>query len=73
MGWPTTTEPKTEFVTLRLTVAEMADLDQYTSTKGFKGRSAAVRDAVSRVIAAEKKREKRQRGRLDATGLSEDA
>lgn len=58
MAWPTTTDPRTEFVTLRLTVSEAADLDLYAGTRGM-NRSKAVRDAVNRVIAAEKKRAKR--------------
>lgn len=63
MSWPTTDDPKTEFVTIRLTVSEAADLDLYAQTQGMK-RSPAVRDAVSRVIAAERKREKQQKNRL---------
>ena len=59
MAWPTTNDPRTEFVTLRLTVGESADLDAYAARKGMK-RSEAVRNAVDRVIAAEKKRAQRQ-------------
>lgn len=70
MSWPTTNDPRTEFVTLRLTVSEMADLDRYAQNKGFRGRSAAVRDAVSRVIAAEKRRDKKQRGRAGSIDKS---
>lgn len=61
MAWPTTNDPRTEFVTLRLTVNEAADLDLYADARGL-SRSAAVRDAVSRVITAEQKRAKRQKG-----------
>lgn len=71
MAWPTTTDPRTEFVTLRLTVSEAADLDLYADARGM-SRSAAVRNAVSRVIAAEQKRaqranrkQSRPSGRLD--------
>lgn len=60
MAWPTTNDPRTEFVTLRLTVSEAADLDLYADARGL-SRSAAVRNAVSRVIAAEAKRAKRTR------------
>lgn len=60
MAWPTTNNPRTEFVTLRLTVDEASDLDVYAATRTM-SRSEAVRDAVSRVIAAEKKRTKRAR------------
>lgn len=62
MSWPTTNNPRTEFVTLRLTVDEMADLDLYAGARGL-SRSGAVRDAVSRVIAAEKRRDAKQKNR----------
>lgn len=62
MSWPTTDDPRTEFITLRLTVSEAADLDAYRQTGGFKSRSAAVRNCVDRVIAAEKRRAKRAKG-----------
>lgn len=55
MGWPTTDDPKTELVTLRLTVGQAADLDTQAQAAG-KNRSAYVRDAVDRVIAHDKKR-----------------
>jgi hypothetical protein len=55
MSWPTTDDPRTEFVTLRLTVAEANALDTYARSKMFT-RSAAVRDSVIRVINAEHKR-----------------
>lgn len=60
MAWPTTSDPRTEFVTLRLTKSEAADLDLYADSRGM-NRSKAVRDAVNRVIAVEKKRAKRTR------------
>jgi len=62
MSWPTTDDPRTEFITLRLTVAEAADLDAYRQAGNFKSRSAAVRNCVDRVVAAEKKRKKRTKG-----------
>lgn len=55
MAWPKTDDPKTEFVTVRMTVGEAAELDQYAQTRGL-SRSAALRDAKDRVIAAEKRR-----------------
>jgi hypothetical protein len=61
MSWPTTNDPRTEFVTLRLTAGEAADLDNYASQRGL-SRSAAVRESVGRVIAAEKRRAKRAKG-----------
>jgi hypothetical protein len=60
MAWPTTSDPRTEFVTLRLTVSEAADLDAYAATRGL-SRSSAVRDAVNRVIAAEQRRARKQK------------
>lgn len=55
MAWPTTSNPRTEFVTLRLTAAEAADLDALAASQGA-SRSEAVRSAVTRVIAAEKRK-----------------
>lgn len=65
MAWPTTSDPRTEFVTLRLTVNEAADLDAYAAARGL-SRSAAVRDAVGRVIAADKKRAARRAAASEA-------
>lgn len=45
---------------MRLTVSEAADLDLHAQASGKK-RSAYVRECVSRVIAAEKRREKKGR------------
>lgn len=59
MSWPTTDDPRTEFVTLRFTVGEAADLDWLKNQTGAKSRSEAVRNACDRVVAAEKKRAKR--------------
>lgn len=58
MAWPTTSDPKTEFVTLRLTVGEAAALDAAASLAGMK-RSAYVRDCVRRVSAADQRRAQR--------------
>lgn len=55
MAWPTTNNPRTEFVTLRLTADEAADLDVLANAQG-QSRSAAVRDAVARVIEAEQRK-----------------
>lgn len=59
MAWPTTDDPRTEFVTLRLTASEAADLDWYIGVRSVGSRSAAVRDALDRAVHAEKRREKR--------------
>lgn len=61
MSWPTTDDPRTEFVTIRLTVAEAADVDWLRSQTNSKSRSGAVRNALDRVIAAERKRAARTR------------
>jgi len=67
MSWPTTDDPRTEFVTLRLTVAEADALDTYARSKHLT-RSAAVRDSVIRVINAEAKRSaKTKTNRSDRT------
>lgn len=58
MAWPTTNDPRTEFVTLRLTTSEAAELDALATQQGT-SRSVAVRNAVARVITAEKKRSKK--------------
>lgn len=67
MSWPTTNDPRTEFVTLRLTVGEAADLDAYKAARGL-SRSAAVRECVDRVITVEKKRAARQRRTSETRG-----
>lgn len=68
MAWPTTSNPRTEFVTLRLTADEAASLDDYAQKRGLT-RSAALRDAVTRVTAADarnaKRAEKKKRAGAD--------
>lgn len=59
MGWPTTNDPRTEFVTVRFTVSEAADIDWLQGQTNAKNRSVAVRDCVDRVVAAEKRRAKK--------------
>ena len=59
MAWPTTTNPRTEFVTLRLTAGEAALLDEYAQAQNMT-RSAALRDAVDRVTAADRRNRQRQ-------------
>ncbi len=56
MSWPTTTDPKTEFVTVRFTVDEAADIAWLQGVTNSKNRSAAIRQCVDRVVSAEKKR-----------------
>lgn len=61
MGWPTTNDPRTEFVTVRFTVSEAADIDWLQGQTNAKNRSVAVRDCVDRVVAAEKRRARKQK------------
>lgn len=56
MAWPTTDEPRTNFVTIRLTDAEAADVRWLMGQVNAKDRSAAVRQCVDRVVASEKRR-----------------
>jgi metal-responsive CopG/Arc/MetJ family transcriptional regulator len=51
MAWPTTSNPRTNFVTVRFTDDEADDLDMLGSS-----RSEAIRDAVARVVAIEKRK-----------------
>lgn len=48
MAWPTTSNPRTEFVTLRLTQDEAADLDALVLKTGARSRSSALRAALKR-------------------------
>lgn len=62
MAWPTTDEPRENFTTVRWTDAEMADIDWLQAVTNAKDRSAAVRQAVDRVVAAERKRTAKAKG-----------
>lgn len=61
MAWPTTTDPRTEFITLRLTVTEASDVDWLQGQTRAKNRSETVRKALDRVIASERKKAARQK------------
>lgn len=61
MSWPTTDDPRTEFVTVRFTTDEAADIAWLQGVVNAKNRSAAVRQCVDRVVAAEKKRAAKSR------------
>lgn len=74
MAWPTTDKPRKNFVTLRLTDDEASDVDWLQTVLGAHNRSATVRRALDRVVAAERKRAKKQKkqsapgaGALDPT------
>lgn len=58
MAWPTTNDPRTEFVTIRLTANEAAELDQYAQSHGV-SRSIAVRAAVADALAKTARAQKR--------------
>lgn len=49
MAWPTTSEPRTNFLNLRLTDAEQAELDAYLQMTGL-DRSTAARTAMFKQI-----------------------
>lgn len=57
MAWPTTSNPRTNFVTVRYTDDEIDDIDTYLSGT----RSDAVRDATARAVAIEKRRLSKKR------------
>lgn len=54
MAWPTSDDPRTETVTLRLTIAEAAELDWLIRQTGARSRSAAVREAVVQMSERER-------------------
>lgn len=60
MAWPTTSDPKTEFATLRFTASEAHELDTAAAAVG-QNRSQFIRDCVARCIAADKRRAAKRR------------
>lgn len=68
MAWPTTNDPRTEFVTLRLTKGEMADVDATVQAGNYKNRSDYVRRCVERCMTADAKKAKRQAVSTSAPG-----
>ena len=60
MAWPTTSNPRTEFVTLRLTKEEAHDLDTYLAPLHGGNRSAAARVALEKAIVAARRRAKKR-------------
>lgn len=49
MAWPTTSEPRDNYLNLRLTDAEQAELNAYVQMTG-EARSTAARDAMFQTI-----------------------
>lgn len=66
MAWPTTNDPRTVFVTSRLTAAEEADLDWFVARRGW-SRSEALRTGLDEMIAREKKSAARAGRRANKT------
>lgn len=66
MAWKTTDDPRTEFVTLRLTASEAADLDAYRAARG-QSRSQALRDALDEKITRWKKQHSKRAARKKQT------
>jgi metal-responsive CopG/Arc/MetJ family transcriptional regulator len=60
MAWPTTNNPRKNFVTMRFTDDEAADIDYLMARTSARDRSKAVRAAVNRVVAAERRKEARE-------------
>lgn len=54
MAWPTTSDPKTEFATLRMTASEAADIDKAARAAGL-SRSAFLRMCAERELDRLKK------------------
>lgn len=55
MAWPTTDNPRTEFVTLRMTADEAAELDWLKATLGLASRSEALRIAAGNEVMRAKR------------------
>lgn len=62
MGWPTTSEPRDNFVTVRLTDAEKAEVDAYVQHIG-ENQSTAARGAMFKTIRAEMAPKTKKKGR----------
>lgn len=67
MAWPTTNDPRTVFVTSRLTEAEAADLDWLVAERGT-SRSDVLRSAVDSEVARAKKAAARTARRANKGG-----
>lgn len=59
MAWPTTDDPRTEFMTNRFTASEMAEIEKAVHASGLK-KSEWVRAALHRVIVADKRQQARR-------------
>ena len=60
MAWPTTAEPRDNFLTLRLTDAEQAEVDAYVKRRGER-RSTSAREALLTYIREDNEKTKKGR------------
>lgn len=67
MAWPTTDDPKTEFITVRLTVTEEALVAAAASNAG-QNRSVYLRECVRRCVEADRRKALRLRGKEAPSG-----
>ena len=58
MAWPTTAEPRDNFLTLRLTDAEQAEVDAYVKRRGER-RSTSARGALLTYIREDNEKTKK--------------
>ena len=58
MAWPTTSDPKTEFATIRFTLGESAEVDSEAAKAGM-NRSQYIRECVHRCIVADRRKNKK--------------
>lgn len=56
MAWPTTSNPRRNFVTLRITDDEANDLDWLMAEMKARSRSEALRTALHRVVRAQRRK-----------------
>lgn len=62
MTWKRTDEPRTEFVTVRFSPTEAADLDYLVGRMNAASRSEALRHAVEATVKRERSRAKKSGG-----------
>ena len=71
MAWPTTSDPKTEFATLRMTASEAADIDAAASADGV-SRSAFLRACAEREITRRQSAARRAAKQTGPAGADDD-
>lgn len=65
--WATTSDPRTEFVTVRLTKSEAEEVDRVAQESG-RTRSAVVRAAVEEYVGKKKRAPKRAAKKKESRG-----